>query len=223
MIRDRHYNLPKFRTCNKGDNIIDYAYCSTSIFRHITGSAYEPFYLNIVSDHRGIIIDLNRQTLFGRQDTMATIATRGLNSTNEIQTESFLTYLSTLWKQSNITHRIETATSNITDKRNLRNTLNNIDKDITKALLKAEQHNKRRDRPPWSPELKEASLQVKLLKLYFRQIISKENLTASINTTKSRTKNADAITEPKTKQECQRRLRKAQKQLRQIRCKAHEK
>ena len=154
---------------------------------------------------------------------MATIATRGLNSTNKIQTESFLTYLSTLWKQTNITHRIETATSNITDKWNLRNTLNDIDKDITKALLKAEQHNKRRDRPPWSPELKEASLRVKLLKLYFRQIISKENLTASINTTKSRAKNVDDIAEPKTKQECQRRLRKAQKQLRQICRKAHEK
>ena len=223
MVRDRHHNMPKFRTCTKGENIIDYAYCSASIFQDITASTYEPFYLNTDSDHRGILIDLNRQTLFGRQDPLAIIPARGLASTNMVQTKTFLSYLSTLWKKLNIDQRIKSAHSNPTNNHLLRGHLNHIDNDITTAILKAEQHSKRRERPPWSPELKAASLRVKLFKLYFRQFVEHTNLISAINNTKSRMSSPDNLSEPQTKQECQTNLRRAQRHLRKIRRKAHEK
>ena len=59
MIKDRHDNLPNFRSCLKGGNTIDYAFCSISFLRSITASVYEPFYLHSNSDHCGIVIDLN--------------------------------------------------------------------------------------------------------------------------------------------------------------------
>ena len=61
--------------------------------------------------------------------------------------------------------------------------MNNIDSDITKALLKSERHAKMKERPPWSPELKMASLHVKLLKLYLQQIQTKQNLSNAIKHT----------------------------------------
>ena len=221
MIHDRHHNMPKFRSCIKGTNIIDYAYCSTSIFRHITASTYEPFYLNVDSDHRGIVIDLNRQTLFGRQDPLAITPSRGVTSTNTTQTEAFLLQLSVNWKNFDINQRIQSIQSN-TQKDTIREDLNAIDQDITTAILKAEQHVKRRARPPWSPTLREASLRVKLLKLYFRQFVGKDNLSSAIKHTKLRMSTSHNLTTPQTKRECQTQLRRAQKDLRQIRRKAYE-
>ena len=197
MIHDRHHNMPKFRSCTKGTNIIDYAYCSASIVRHITASTYKPFYLNVDSDHRGIVIDLHRQTLFGRRDPLAITPPRGVTSTNTTQTEAFLQQLTTRWKNLEINQRIQSIQSN-PQKDTIREDLNAIDKDITTALLKAEQHIKRRAQPPWSPELKEASLRVKLLKLYFRQFVSMDNLSSAIKHTKLRMSTPHNPTTPQT-------------------------
>ena len=42
---------------------------------------------------------------------------------------------------------------------------NSIDKDITKAMLKAERKVRKSNKPPWSPAIKQASLLVKYYKL----------------------------------------------------------
>ena len=52
MIRQRHPQLPRFRSCNKGGNIIDFAFCSLSLLPSVLDSTYEPFMLNVNSDHR---------------------------------------------------------------------------------------------------------------------------------------------------------------------------
>ena len=213
MIQNPHHNTPKFRTCLKGTNIIDYALCSLSVLRHITASTYEPFYFNVDSDHWGIIIDFNQQTLFGRQDPLATPSTRGIGSTDISTSDKYLHHLSIQWKLLKIDQWIQSISPLKMQQSQLRYTLN--------SMLKAEKHSKRQTRLPWSPELKEASLGVKLFKLYFWQIVGKEILTSAIQETRSKM-NTIEIT-PKTKQECQTKLRKAQKQLRKIRQKANEK
>ena len=108
-------------------------------------------------------------------------------------------------------------------KRQLRGSINEIDNDVTKALLKAEQRTASNNRPPWSPELKEASLQVKRLKLILRQFTHNTNHTNAIISTTSRMNNTNELPDPRNRKECQTALRKAQKLLRQIRSKAQEK
>ena len=51
MIYSCHNNIPQIRSCNKGNNVIDYALCSTSLLASIHASMYEPFMLNTPSDH----------------------------------------------------------------------------------------------------------------------------------------------------------------------------
>ena len=223
MIKDRHDNLPNFRSCLKGGNTIDYAFCSISILRSVTASTYEPFYLHSNSDHRGIVIDLNRHTLFDRPQVLVAAPQRGVMSTNHIQYETFHKHLTQYWKQHKIAERLDNLQTNHLDKNSLRSSLNNIDNDITKSLLRAENRSKRSERPPWSPDLKEASLQVKLLKLLFRQFVSNQPMTASIDHTTARINDNNNLPNPKTKQECQTLLRKAQKKLRKIRRRAQEK
>ena len=46
-----HSNTPPFCSCNKGNNVIDFAIFSPSILSCIMSSSYEPFMLNTTSDH----------------------------------------------------------------------------------------------------------------------------------------------------------------------------
>ena len=135
MISSRHRNLPKFRTCNKGNNVID-ALCSSSLLSCIHTSTYEPFMFTTSSDHRGIFIDFNTKQLLGKQETMTSPERRGLNANNHTQIEKFLEHLQKSWKTSDITNRIKLASSSISNANTLRTTLNAIDHDITKQYCK---------------------------------------------------------------------------------------
>ena len=89
---------------------------------------------------------------------------RGLNANNPLQTEKFIQHLQKSWKTSDITNRIKLASS-ISNTNTMQMTLNEIDQDITKAMLRAERRVRKAKRPPWSPALKQASLLVKYYKL----------------------------------------------------------
>ena len=127
-------------------------------------AAYEPFSLNTTSDHRGIILDLHTKTLLGHKEPIAPVTRQDLNANNPIQLDHFLKQLNKLWRSYDIPRRINEA-NHIRDQRTLRNTVNDINKDITRALLQAEEQVKRNSKPPWSPKLKQASLLVKFYKL----------------------------------------------------------
>lgn len=163
-ILSRHTNTPPFRSCNKGNNVIDFALCSPSILSCITSSAYEPFMINTMSDHRGIVIDFDTQELLGKHEHIVSPDKRGLNANNPIQVDKFLEALQKYWTKYDIKNRISNAMNN-TKTTDIRLVVNSIDKDITKAMLKAERKVSKPNRPPWSPALKQASLLVKYYKL----------------------------------------------------------
>ena len=220
-IFDRHNNLPKFRSCKRGTNIIDYCLCSTSLLQHITLSHYEPFGLNIDSDHRGMIIDFKKSTLFGRTDPIQCQGPHRLSSSNHAQSEKFLKYLVMYWQKFQLSKRI--SIPNNIPKHQLRKIINSIDSDITKAFLMAEKKTRRPTRPPWSPALKTSSLQVKYYKLLLDQFktgVTHQNALLYIATQLPPTL---TMRKPQTKKECQTELRKAQKHLRKIRKLAYEK
>ena len=52
--------------------------------------AYEPFMLNTTSDHRGIVIDFDRHSLFGKKELIVSPERRGLNASNPIQVDKFI-------------------------------------------------------------------------------------------------------------------------------------
>ena len=61
------------------------------------------------------------------------------------------------------------AESNSYSASDLQQLLNGIDCDITRAMLQAERRVRKAEKPPWSPELKQASLSVKYYKLLRQQ------------------------------------------------------
>lgn len=221
MINDRHFDIPDFRTYNRGKEAIDHAMCSVSILPYVRTSTYTPFQLHTSSDHRGILIDFDRKLLLGKTQSINTIPHRGVVSTNEKQTTTFIQYLTKYWDEYNIDQRVDNA-SKLENKKILRKVLNSIDRDITQAFLQAEKRTKNKDRPPWSPILKAASLQVKRLQLLFEEYKTQTDHTQAIQHTESQMDTTRDLPKPHTKQECQYYLRKAQKNLRKIRKKARE-
>ena len=219
MILARHDNIPPFRSCNKGNNVIDYALCSSSLYPCIEASTYEPFMLHTSSDHRGIVIDFNTTKLLGRPDKIQAPDSRGINASNPVQVETFLKNLQTFWKRYNIDQRIQTAET-IHSTTELREVLNNIDRDITRAMLQAERKVRKSQKPPWSPELKQASLSVKYYKLLLQQHRLKTNHSTAINHTLQQMEVQPPV--PNSPQDYQTLLRKAQKKLKLIRRTAHE-
>ena len=101
----------------------------------------------------------------------------------------------------------------------LRDEINLIDADITKAMLTAEKQTRRHQRPPWSPELKLASLKVRLHKLYLTEFKTGQQHTSAIEYTIKLLQPTE-VSKPTNIQECQRRLRKLQRQLKKIRRRA---
>ena len=215
MIYSRHTNIPQIRSCNKGNNVIDYALCSTSLLASIHASMYEPFMLNTPSDHRGIVIDFNTKQLVGKQENITSPDRRGINSNNISQVDKFIRELQRYWDKYDIQQSIEYATSTEFDTPTLRTMVNKIDTDITTAMLRAERKVRKSERPPWSPALKQASLTVKYYKLLRQQHLSKTVLSTAIQHT---LKQMDISPEqPNSPQDYQRLLRKAQKHLQKTR------
>ena len=213
-ILSRHTNTPPFRSCNKGNNVIDFALCSPSILSCITSSAYEPFMINTMSDHRGIVIDFDTQELLGKHEHIVSPDKRGLNANNPIQVDKFLEALQKYWTKYDIKNRISNAMNN-TKTTDIRLVVNSIDKDITKAMLKAERKVSKPNRPPWSPALKQASLLVKYYKLLRRQLLLNIDLSTAIQHTKRQLEFSPI--QPRNHQDHQTLLRKAQKSLKKIR------
>ena len=220
MVFSRHENIPPFRSCSRGNNVIDYALCSSSLCPYIQASAYEPFMFTTTSDHRGIVIDFDTRNLLGRPEKIQSPDHRGINANNPILIEKFINQLQTLWKKYNIDQRIKAAESNSHSTPDLQQLLNEIDCDITRAMLQAERRVKKAEKPPWSPALKQASLSVKYYKLLRQQHLHKTDLSTAIQHTLQQMELQPQT--PTSPQEYQTLLRKAQKTLKSIRRTAQE-
>lgn len=221
-VSTRHPNLPPFRTYNRGTQVIDYVLVSAELLPFITTSSYEPFNLHMTSDHRSIIVDLDKDLFLGKPHPLQTPDHRGFTSTDAHQTEKYIHYLHQYWTDYRIDNRLQHITTLPRHHPNIRDLLNHLDNDMTRAFLKAELKIKRKDRPPWSPILREASLRVKWLKLHLDQFKRKCCNASAIQHTRERMKSTTSLPSITNLSICQYHLRRAQKALRKLRQKANE-
>ena len=221
-ISHRHLSLPRFRTYNRGTQVLDYVLVSADILPLISASAYEPFHLHTQSDHRGIIVDFHKALHFGNPQSIQSTPHRGLRSTNPQHTEKYVQYLHQYWLELRIDDRLHNLAQLPLHHPHARTLLNQLDKDMSYAFLKAERKLRRKDRPPWSPALREASLLVKWLKLHLEQYKRHCCHSTAIQHTQMRMQSSDTLPDVSTISLCQYHLRRAQKALKRIRKKAYE-
>jgi hypothetical protein len=64
IVSDRHAS-PAFSTHQRGSAVIDYILMDPELCDSVSQCGYEPFNINILSDHRGVYVDFSTSALFG--------------------------------------------------------------------------------------------------------------------------------------------------------------
>jgi hypothetical protein len=147
-------------TYRRGTKCIDHIYVSTQLVPHITSIAILPYDEGFVSDHRGILLQLNTD-IFKGEDSI-TPYTRRIISTNFIsRCKVYHTELLQLIRDNRLDKRITEAQDAInqscTDERIQR--FNDLDTEFGRYILQAQRKAKKRPfQMIWSPPLAKAGL-----------------------------------------------------------------
>jgi len=148
-------------TYNRGSKPIDLCAGSPEFVDALIAAWYLPFGepLGLRGDHRTLGMDFNIETLF-RQNASTANPTiqRGVNSNNTKLVQNFCKTVIEECHTKELYERIHSLTSQsqLTTKQHVE--LDNIDQDLTKILITADQKCVKQGTSPWSPQLHEAYL-----------------------------------------------------------------
>jgi len=114
----------------------------------------------IISDHRGLYVDLDPQQLFGgnTHDPVAS-SSRGFTSKNEKKVKKYLDKLEEYCKDHNVCEQIEQLSADAPklSRKQIKRRYEGINNDITRGMLSAEQKVKPKEfKFKWSPVLDQA-------------------------------------------------------------------
>ena len=148
-------------TYNRGSKPIDLCAGSPEFVDALIAAWYLPFGepLRLRGDHRTLGMDFNIETLF-RQNASTANPTiqRGVNSNNTKLVQKFCKNVIEECRTKDLYERIHSLTSHsqLTTEQHVE--LDNIDQDLTKILIIADQKCVKQGTSPWSPQLHEAYL-----------------------------------------------------------------
>jgi hypothetical protein len=153
-------------TYARGKTRVDYIFISERLRPHLLRSGIEPFNQRIFSDHRGMYIDLAMPGLFDRALTpLSSPANRNLCSTNTKHVQKYIKELYAYLQQHLVLQRLEEIKEHEDH-----TSAEQIDSDITRAMLHAELKCKNFNRLPWSHDLHNAMTTLYILKMQLTQL-----------------------------------------------------
>ncbi len=175
-----HKDIEAPATYARGKNCIDFIFGTPQIANATKAKGFIPFLNGAwVSDHRALFVDIDTLALFnGDTSNLENPNTRNLNSNNNIQSTKFLEHLA----KSNTLPDLANQLFQLNNKNDWTPTehqeLEQIDKEFTKLLLRAEQRCINRNATPWSPEVHEAYT----IKKYWKTTVSSQRTRKSART-----------------------------------------
>lgn len=159
-------------TYKRGSKRIDYFLATGPLTEAVIRSGMLPFDELYSSDHRGMFLDIDVDAFLGGDPpSLMSRALRGVNSQSPKQSRTYVATLHEQLSQHNLFDRVKklsTATNEhgLTDQ--LKVKWETVDRDLTDACRYAEKKSGNSDRPPWSPKLHNAHLEV----LYWKTTLS---------------------------------------------------
>ena len=150
-------------TYQRGSSRLDYILMSPSLLPHVKAAGYDPFGYRIPSDHRGMYVDFDTESLL-QQDLFPLAATekREFKTTSPgvvqkyviakmkyLDNHRFFTRLTYLEQLANPDHALAEA----------------LDRDFQRASIHAARKCSKKPRPPWSPKLAQAWAELHYYKL----------------------------------------------------------
>lgn len=125
---------------------------SKTLLPHVHQVGYEAYNAGIISDHRGMFLDIYMQD---SQRTTGHLQNK-LNSKQGTRVKKYRHTFMKEIKNKRIVQRIKTMLTIQDWQRKDSLTLQQIDKDITRSMLKAERQSIPDHKAPWSPKIQEA-------------------------------------------------------------------
>jgi hypothetical protein len=215
-IHPQSENVP---TYIRGRRRLDYGLLSHSLLPAVTASGLNQFHEISSSDHRALFIDLQLNHIFHPTTPIVNATLRHINSDSSAA-KDFVAHAYEHLLQTNTFHKYATFLDQADTSPTPYILANEIDDQITRSLLSAENKIARPPRPPWSEKLHQASQQVRLWKIAKSGHLNELDISNQLNSAA-----ADANfhgTFPTCIADINNRLLKAQKILRTIRANAAE-
>ena len=158
-----------FSTYNRGRRQVDYAFATPGILPYVTQSGILAF---TEYDHRQLFVDVTLKAYFDSAPVHNPAVSRGISASNPVQCEQYVAFLDKLFDELNIEHRIQNIPDDVTAK----NYLQQLDRDITKAMLQAERECTKFPSTPWSPALMRYKKTVKYWKMWVSELKTHNDL-----------------------------------------------
>jgi len=157
----KHPNQNRPPTYNRGSTPIDLCAGSPEFAEALVAAWYLPFGLptGLKGDHQTLGLDFNSDRLFHQQiTTIYKTPLRGVYSNNTTLVEKFCAKVIKASQEDGIYERIHSLASQQSLTTDDHKELDNIDRDLTRLLVKADQTCVKAGSAPWSPQLHEAYL-----------------------------------------------------------------
>ena len=138
---------------------IDFCLGSAKVFENISFSASAPYDLEVLGDHRGVILDINIAALLGSDTTVEEIKTRNLVTSNPKAMNKYLDLVTDKFQKQNIYDRCQKLLRRVrlghTDMLSIMKHYERIDKEVHGICTKAEKKCKPKwsGKYEWSPKL----------------------------------------------------------------------
>ena len=154
-VEERHGHVG-FSTHIKGHKCIDYLLVDAELLPSVTASGYEAFNVRIVSDHRGVYIDVDESLFFGNK-TRPPVGppTRVYNSKNPKLTMQYFDHLDSHLVQHSYFQRIKDLETCIATGIPNHQLAESLDKRRIAACQYTENRLQRYPQVPYSPELRD--------------------------------------------------------------------
>ena len=208
-------------TNTRNSTSIDFCLCSTNLLRYITYATSTPYDMELLDDHRGVIIDINVHRLMNETTQKQERKQRKLHMSNPEAVKKYLEEVKLNFTHQNIFQRCQRLMRDV-NQGTLSTTVmmrryNQIDKEVLGICQKAEKQCRRdwAGQYEWSPALATAIQRIN----YWRHRLKHEGET-EVSTKMEKDLNLEYT--PMTKQCLYQKLDKSRKELREIRKKARE-
>jgi predicted transcriptional regulator len=176
-----HPDIQPPETYQRGSKTIDAIFTTPHIAQATVRAGMEPYNNTIISDHRGLFIDVELDSILGICNRQTQNIPRIVTTKNHLGLITFKKELAKYIDQHNIIHRaqkLQEANSNPSStKQQLQQTANAIDRDITRAIRAAENKCKGNYPDPYFPELIQSCLHLQYWRLWRTQYYTNRDMT----------------------------------------------
>jgi hypothetical protein len=206
----------EFATCSKGTTVIDYILVAPDLLPAVKSCGYEPFNVNILSDHRGVYVDFSTNHLFGDNiRPLAPISARDISTKKPHQLEPYFQHKHKDLEQ----HQWYTQIKDLQDKFDDDIEDNQLAEKLYTRLYKACQYAGERLKPfppaPYSPAVVKMRTIQSLLRLAITQYTSQYDFTETLEEIRGKLDSA-GFELPPSLDECRRALDKHNKEFKAI-------